>query len=503
MLTTIVVNDSSNTGIPNATVTANGASAQTTSQGIINLNIPGDVGQTVLVTVTVPGYGAQTQNIVLTTYQGSLSFTLQSSAPAFSTTIVVTDGTNPVFGASVFLNGELVGSTTVTGAAPLLNLTAGLNQLQISATGFAQYGSNIQATDPPAAVKLTAITSTVSQTLSLVSSPPAATLVIGSENGTLGPDGTYTTSAQYAPGNYSVTLTFGAQSTTTSLTVVAGTSNYQLNPVPVADTGSGAGLQTVSPNGAAAPSSSSPGTVAVSNAGQTAPAVSSTVTGVTTPADVPDYEFINPNGGFGRYFTATQARMYIGNLFIEELAGVQFVLQGNKVPIYGYASEAFDALGNGKTLVQGQIMLNFISEGYLYTVLNEYKKSTSSTDATSQQTFANLMSTQQTLQAQNSSDPAVIAQIAAVSKQRQAMLAADPTLASTYKRTTLASATTQVGPNAVYQNVPFDLVLELEGGGRTVTRRISKCVIVSNEQIYGDSDTPLLDSYGFIGRKLR
>jgi hypothetical protein len=55
----------------------------------------------------------------------------------------------------------------------------------------------------------------------------------------------------------------------------------------------------------------------------------------------------------------------------------------------------------------------------------------------------------------------------------------------------------------VYRKVPFDIVLELEGGGRTVTRRISNCVLTSNEQIFGDNDSPLIDSYGFIARSLR
>jgi hypothetical protein len=113
------------------------------------------------------------------------------------------------------------------------------------------------------------------------------------------------------------------------------------------------------------------------------------------------------------------------------------------------------------------------------------------------------MNAQMSLQATNPQTPAIQAQIAVLQQERQQMLAADPTLASTYKRTTLANSTTAVGPNGIYQNVPFDIVLELEGGGRTVKRRLFNCVLTSNEQIYGDSDTPLIDSYGFIARRLR
>jgi hypothetical protein len=196
--------------------------------------------------------------------------------------------------------------------------------------------------------------------------------------------------------------------------------------------------------------------------------------------------------------------MYIGNLFIEELAGVQFVLQSNKVPIYGYASEMFDAVGDGKSLVQGQLMINFISEGYLYTVLEEHKAfAGNSTTTPAQQLFQSLLDQQKALQATSNPSAATLSQIASIKSQRQQMMAADPTLASVSKRTTLANSTTAVSKkNGVYRKVPFDIVLELEGGGRTVTRRISNAVLTSNEQIYGDSDSPLIDSYGFIARSL-
>jgi hypothetical protein len=161
-------------------------------------------------------------------------------------------------------------------------------------------------------------------------------------------------------------------------------------------------------------------------------------------------------------------------------------------------------VGDGKSLVQGQLMINFISEGYLYTVLKEHQAFTGNSSTTpTQQLFQSLVDQQKSLQATSNPSATTTAQIASIKKQRQQMLASDPTLASVSKRTTLTNSTTASSPNGVYRKTPFDIVLELEGGGRTVTRRIYNCVLTSNEQIYGDSDTPLIDSYGFIARSLR
>lgn len=503
----VIVRDSNNNVVPSATASFSiSGLVSTDASGTATLPLPGTVvGQSVLITASANGYTPSSQSYLVAQFTGVVTFNLSPAASPLTAILTITDGTNPISGASIFINGGSPVSTSELGSASI-TLSTGSNQIQVTAPNFQTYNASINASSPPDHIVLSANPNgSGNQILTLVSSPPASTLQIASEGGLLGSDGTYTTQNAFAPGSYPVTLTSPAgQTSTTNITVVSGQTTYQLTPVATTDSGSGSSLQTVATDGssAAAPTSSQPGTVATSNAAQSSPSVG---TGIVqgTGSSVPDYEFINPLGNFGRYFTATQARMYIGNLFIEELAGCQFVLQGNKVPIYGYASEAFDAIGTGKYLVQGQIMVHFISEGYLYTVLNEYKKTTGTSNSTSVQAFQNLMATQQQLQASNSSDPTVQKQIASIQKQRQQLLASDPTLASSFKRTTLTNSTTVVGPNAVYRNTPFDLVLELEGGGRTVTRKIFNCVLTSNEQIYGDSDTPLLDSYSFIGRRLQ
>jgi hypothetical protein len=482
---------------------ASGSAAGTTDKsGTVTLTFPDSLlNQIVMVTASAAGFSAGSSPVTLTQYASTLTLQLTSTQTALSRVMTVTDGANPIAGAQIYVNGGSPVTTSSTGTATV-TLKAGSNTLQVSAAGFQSETDTIDSSGSENLIVLTASTTSTSQHLTLVSSPPAATLQIGSEGGLLGPDGTYTTTQAYPPGQYTITLTSGTRTSTTMVTVVAGTSTYQLSPITVTDSGSGASLQTVPTSGAApaAPTASSPSTPATANQAAASSSASGIV--VVDPNAVPNYEFVNPTGNFGRYFTATQARMYIGNLFIEELAGVQFVLQGNKVPVYGYASEAFDAIGNGKYLVQGQLMIHFISEGYLYTVLNEYKRGAAQQSAADLQALQNLVATEKQLLATKPLTGAVVSQIGAIRQQRQQLLAGNANLASNYKRSLLANSTTTVGPNAVYRKTPFDIVLELEGGGRTVTRRISNCVLTSNEQIYGDNDTPLIDSYGFIARSL-
>lgn len=225
-----------------------------------------------------------------------------------------------------------------------------------------------------------------------------------------------------------------------------------------------------------------------------------------------DYEWIVPNSQDGKYFTTTQARMYIGNLFIDELNTVQFAYQGNRIPIYGYCSEDLDAIGSGRRLVQGQILINFISEGYLYTVLREHQR---------------LLADSTQMQDAVAKDARVLVQLRTHLEQLQAIprsLITDATqkdLDQTNQTIIRLTATNGpglidaakvvitdrdrlvAGANAITLKTPFTIVLDLEGGGRKVTRTLEQCVLTSNEQVYDQSGQTLLDAYGFIARRLR
>lgn len=239
-----------------------------------------------------------------------------------------------------------------------------------------------------------------------------------------------------------------------------------------------------------------------------------------------DYEWVVPNSTYGKYFTTTQARMYIGNLFIDEFNSVQFAYQGNRIPVYGYCSEDLDALGTGKRLVQGQILINFISEGYLYTVLSEYARMIAAkTQAATAETeagkkIAELEYTRAALVEHSmgalasTSLPAYLSQghvgwapgpeagIEAIDAEIIRLGSLGPGAVDEARRVMDARDRLKTTSNAIALKIPFDIVMELEGGGRTVTRKLEGCVLTSNEQIYDQSGVTLADAYGFVARRL-
>ncbi len=74
------------------------------------------------------------------------------------------------------------------------------------------------------------------------------------------------------------------------------------------------------------------------------------------------------------YFSGTQAALYIGDVFVDEVASYAFRVNQSKTPIYGYASDLFDAVTKGPVLVTGQLAINFKESAYLYLILMRYKR---------------------------------------------------------------------------------------------------------------------------------
>jgi hypothetical protein len=79
------------------------------------------------------------------------------------------------------------------------------------------------------------------------------------------------------------------------------------------------------------------------------------------------------------YYTGTQASIWIGDVWVDEVFGISFSASQSILPIFGYASTFFDAVAKGKVLVQGFFEINFVDEGYLYAIFNDiaYRKGTS------------------------------------------------------------------------------------------------------------------------------
>lgn len=71
-----------------------------------------------------------------------------------------------------------------------------------------------------------------------------------------------------------------------------------------------------------------------------------------------------------KYFSGVDAEIYFGDIYIDEAVNINFSLQQNTLPIFGYNSYLFDTCAQGTRLIQGSFTVNFTKASYLYEVMN-------------------------------------------------------------------------------------------------------------------------------------
>ncbi|MEN6526941.1 MAG: hypothetical protein ABFD84_13130 [Candidatus Polarisedimenticolia bacterium] len=261
-----------------------------------------------------------------------------------------------------------------------------------------------------------------------------------------------------------------------------------------------------------------------------------------------------------RYFTGAQASLFVGDVWIDEVYGVQFAASQNVVPVYGYASTLFDAVARGKALTQGYFEINFVEEGYLYAALynaataarwsawkldnkgdvalakagvppnamqigfgvsGPYLTGMSATaGATSNVTKA--LRIKEDLAALDKfvapaspvTDPAAArAQAAAVAKERVRTTNALLSAIADLDVASLDSVASQMAPrtsatasalNVVYSMIPFSLSgyfgLPEEARKNGTLKVLRNCFLTSNEMVIGANDEPVKERYAFICR---
>jgi hypothetical protein len=72
------------------------------------------------------------------------------------------------------------------------------------------------------------------------------------------------------------------------------------------------------------------------------------------------------------YFSGSQACIYIGDVWVDEITYFEYTTRQTKQPIYGYASQLFDACAAGHVLATGAFAINYKEAGYLWTVLRRW-----------------------------------------------------------------------------------------------------------------------------------
>lgn len=74
------------------------------------------------------------------------------------------------------------------------------------------------------------------------------------------------------------------------------------------------------------------------------------------------------------YFSGSQASIFIGDVWVDEIIDWQCSLGANAVPIYGYGDTWFSHAAQGRVIVQGSFTINFKEPNYLFAVLARYQR---------------------------------------------------------------------------------------------------------------------------------
>jgi hypothetical protein len=436
---------------------------------------------------------------------------------AFQIQIIDAITGSPITGAVVYAvagpAGGGVSVTTLVSTASGVTVPDGTTNVTISAAGYvieddAVTGARAIGLAPvptPSATLSFTVTPNSDQTNANPPAPTSAGSVLTIQPAAGGAietlsvfaDGSALSVNTYAPGTYTITVTNPGFNTLTQQVVLPASlaSSFLL-----ALTKSTVAAAAVSASPAAALGS----TVNTSSAATAAP-----------PAP-PSYEYIYPNSVDGKYFQAAQARMYIGNQFVDELNLCQWTGSQNRIPVYGYRSNKFDAVGRGRSLVQGQLAVNFISEGYMYILLQEFNKKINSKVAASLNTSLGGVPTALQTQINNvisarnrllelgvAATPAMDAQLvsyAAISPQAAAYINSVKASGVLDASGQSLGSRTLKHRNAIYLDIPFDIVVKLEGAGRTVTKTLKNCFLGANDFSFAHDGKTLLDTYSFIAR---
>jgi endonuclease YncB( thermonuclease family) len=196
-----------------------------------------------------------------------------------------------------------------------------------------------------------------------------------------------------------------------------------------------------------------------------------------------------------QYFTSAQVKLYIGNVWLDELSSIQFACQSNEVPLYGYCSRYADAYGEGRSLVQGQLTLNYTADWYLITVLDNYRKQLKNSQYSPEKQAAIARTAELLRKGQNLTG--------SEEDELSVLMAAVPYNALPSVKDLVKTPSRKGYDNAVYRQMVFNMVLQFGDGDHRTIRRLEACRLISNEQIIDQSGQTIFDSYGFVARRLK
>jgi hypothetical protein len=83
------------------------------------------------------------------------------------------------------------------------------------------------------------------------------------------------------------------------------------------------------------------------------------------PKNSTDYRHYSAN-----YYSGTDIRIYFGDIWIDEVTSIEWTLQEQVAPIFGYASFTWDKVARGSRYISGSFSINFKETAYLQTIMN-------------------------------------------------------------------------------------------------------------------------------------
>lgn len=73
------------------------------------------------------------------------------------------------------------------------------------------------------------------------------------------------------------------------------------------------------------------------------------------------------------YFAGSNAKIFFGDVWVDDIITIQYRAEQNKLPVYGYSSQYYDAILKGQVIVQGSLAIAFKEVGYLNVINNLIK----------------------------------------------------------------------------------------------------------------------------------
>ncbi len=190
------------------------------------------------------------------------------------------------------------------------------------------------------------------------------------------------------------------------------------------------------------------------------------------------------------YFCGANVFVTIGDMPILEVAGLSVSISENKRPIYGYASRHFNAVARGNVLVQGQLLINYIHQDYLYHAIKLGMNEVSlSNDPIEFNTNFDAMS--------------AVANAEVGSAQAMAELQRKFWNSGGLLNSTIPNRNPHDAANGINLKVIFgDEETELNGSSGKVNYVISNLHFLGRSSVINISEDVLIESYSFIARDI-